>query len=210
MMDGDGRVRAHWQPFLAMLAALGGDEINRRFAAADRYLRDSGVFYRVYEDAAGIERPWPLSHIPLIIEPGEWRQLEAGLIQRAELLGSGIGGFLRSGDADARRPTAGRIDRRQSGIPAALGRRRAARRRASCVFMPSTSAAAPTAAGGCSTIARRRRPAPAMRSKTGWRCRAPFPTSTARRASSALRRSSRRCRPNCSRSTAATMRASAC
>jgi uncharacterized circularly permuted ATP-grasp superfamily protein/uncharacterized alpha-E superfamily protein len=86
MMDGDGRARAHWQPFLAMLAALGGEEINRRFAAADRYLRDSGVFYRVYEDAAGIERPWPLSHIPLIIEPGEWRQLEAGLIQRADLL----------------------------------------------------------------------------------------------------------------------------
>jgi uncharacterized circularly permuted ATP-grasp superfamily protein/uncharacterized alpha-E superfamily protein len=86
MMDGDGRVRPHWQPFLAMLATLGGDEINRRFAAADRYLRDSGVFYRVYEDAAGIERPWPLSHIPLIIEPGEWRQLEAGLVQRAELL----------------------------------------------------------------------------------------------------------------------------
>jgi uncharacterized circularly permuted ATP-grasp superfamily protein/uncharacterized alpha-E superfamily protein len=86
MMDGDGRLRAHWQPFLAMLAALGSDEINRRFAAADRYLRDSGVFYRVYEDAAGIERPWPLSHIPLIIEPGEWRQLEAGLVQRAELL----------------------------------------------------------------------------------------------------------------------------
>ncbi|MFZ1921814.1 MAG: circularly permuted type 2 ATP-grasp protein [Xanthobacteraceae bacterium] len=86
MMDGGGRVRAHWQPFLGMLAALGGDEINRRFAAADRYLRDSGVFYRVYEDAAGIERPWPLSHIPLIIEPDEWRQLAAGLIQRAELL----------------------------------------------------------------------------------------------------------------------------
>src|SRR5215472_11312050 len=86
MMDANGRVRAHWQPFLAMLGGLGSDEINRRFAAADRYLRDSGVFYRVYEDAAGIERPWPLSHIPLIIEPGEWRELEAGLIQRAELL----------------------------------------------------------------------------------------------------------------------------
>jgi uncharacterized circularly permuted ATP-grasp superfamily protein/uncharacterized alpha-E superfamily protein len=86
MMDAEGRVRAHWQPFLAMLGALGGDEINRRFAAADRYLRDSGVFYRVYEDAAGIERPWPLSHVPLIIEPGEWRQLVSGLTQRAELL----------------------------------------------------------------------------------------------------------------------------
>ncbi len=79
MMDADGRVRAHWRPFLGMLAALGAEEINRRFAAADRYLRSSGVFYRVYEDAAGIERPWPLSHVPLIIEPAEWRELEAGL-----------------------------------------------------------------------------------------------------------------------------------
>ena len=70
----DGRARAacapHWRPFLAMLAALGPDEINRRFAAADRYLRDSGVFYRVYEDPAGAERPWPLSHVPLLIDPG--------------------------------------------------------------------------------------------------------------------------------------------
>src|SRR5580698_9349676 len=86
MMDDDGRVRPHWQPFLSTLAALGDDEINRRFAAADRYLRDSGVFYRVYEDAAGIERPWPLSHVPLIIEPNEWRELQTGLVQRAQLL----------------------------------------------------------------------------------------------------------------------------
>jgi uncharacterized circularly permuted ATP-grasp superfamily protein/uncharacterized alpha-E superfamily protein len=86
MMESGEQVRAHWQPFLAMLGALGSDEINRRFAGADRYLRDSGVFYRVYEDAAGIERPWPLSHVPLIIEPGEWRQLVAGLTQRAQLL----------------------------------------------------------------------------------------------------------------------------
>jgi uncharacterized circularly permuted ATP-grasp superfamily protein/uncharacterized alpha-E superfamily protein len=86
MMDGDGRVRAHWRPFLSMLAGLGDEEINRRFAAADRYLRGSGVFYRVYEDAAGSERPWPLSHVPLIIEPAEWKQYATGLIQRAELL----------------------------------------------------------------------------------------------------------------------------
>jgi len=39
MMDHHGRVREHWRPFLSMLAALGPDEVNRRFAAADRHLR---------------------------------------------------------------------------------------------------------------------------------------------------------------------------
>jgi uncharacterized circularly permuted ATP-grasp superfamily protein/uncharacterized alpha-E superfamily protein len=86
MMDRDGQVRPHWRPFLTMLASLGGDEINRRFAVADRYLQDSGVFYRVYGDPAGAERPWPLSHLPLIIDAAEWAELKRGLVQRAELL----------------------------------------------------------------------------------------------------------------------------
>src|SRR5215813_10160609 len=86
MMDRDGRVREHWRPFLTMLGALGPEEIDRRFAAADRHLRESGVFYRVYEDPAGVVRPWPFSHVPLLIAPAEWRALKAGLTQRAELL----------------------------------------------------------------------------------------------------------------------------
>ena len=108
MMDADGRVRAHWRPFLSMLAALGAEEINRRFAAADRYLRGSGVFYRVYEDAAGIERPWPLSHVPLIIEPAEWRELEAGLDAARRIARSRPGRRLRTVAAQPRRPLAGR------------------------------------------------------------------------------------------------------
>jgi uncharacterized circularly permuted ATP-grasp superfamily protein/uncharacterized alpha-E superfamily protein len=86
MVDAAGRVRAHWQPLLAQLAALPRKEIERRFAAADRDLHESGVFYRVYEDAAGPERPWPLSHVPLLIDAREWQTLEAGLMQRAQLL----------------------------------------------------------------------------------------------------------------------------
>src|SRR5258705_9763246 len=85
MMDRSGGVRPHWRPFLAMLAGLGPEEINRRFAAADRHVRDSGVFYRVYEDPAGAERPWPLSHIPVLIDATEWPEVRERLGQRPEL-----------------------------------------------------------------------------------------------------------------------------
>lgn len=86
MMDQNGQVREHWRAFLQMLAELGPAEIDRRFAATDRHLRDSGVFYRVYEDPAGAVRQWPLSHVPLLISASEWQELKAGLVQRAELL----------------------------------------------------------------------------------------------------------------------------
>src|SRR5260370_6959205 len=77
-----------------MLARLGPQELTRGFAAADRHLHDSGVFYRVYEDASGAERPWPLSHVPLLINGSEWQTLKAGLIQRAELLEAGLPGVF--------------------------------------------------------------------------------------------------------------------
>ena len=35
LMDKEGHVREHWRAFLRMLATLGPDEVNRRFAAAD-------------------------------------------------------------------------------------------------------------------------------------------------------------------------------
>ena len=86
MVDADGRLRAHWRALIGGLATLGAGEIGRRFAAAERHLRDSGVFYRVHEDPTGTERPWPLSHMPVILADEEWTFLKAGLIERAELL----------------------------------------------------------------------------------------------------------------------------
>ena len=86
MMSHQGEVREHWHDLLAGLAALGREELSRRFAATDRYLRDSGVFYRVYEDPADVERGWPLTPIPLVIAPEEWESLQAGLVERAHLV----------------------------------------------------------------------------------------------------------------------------
>jgi uncharacterized circularly permuted ATP-grasp superfamily protein/uncharacterized alpha-E superfamily protein len=86
LVDGEGRPRAHWTSLLAALAEMGVEEVNRRFRAADRHLYRSGVFYRVYDDPNGGERPWPISHLPLVIDAAEWRALERGLIQRAQML----------------------------------------------------------------------------------------------------------------------------
>ena len=86
MMSHQGEVREHWHDLLAGLAALGREELSRRFAATDRYLRDSGVFYRVYEDPADVERGWPLTPIPLVIAPEEWESLQAALVERAHLV----------------------------------------------------------------------------------------------------------------------------
>ncbi|MEN3975860.1 circularly permuted type 2 ATP-grasp protein [Emcibacter sp. SYSU 3D8] len=85
MMDSGGNVRPHWQDLVDSFASLGVPELERRFAAADRHLRDAGVFHRVY-GSDGDERTWPLNHVPLVIDPAEWKKLEAGIAQRAELL----------------------------------------------------------------------------------------------------------------------------
>ncbi|WP_312861589.1 circularly permuted type 2 ATP-grasp protein [Segnochrobactrum spirostomi] len=88
MTDGNGRLRPHWEPLIAAFDGLGAAELSHRFEVANRSLRDSGVFYRVYDETGGGERPWPLSHVPLVIPAKEWEALSAGLVQRARLLES--------------------------------------------------------------------------------------------------------------------------
>lgn len=83
MVDPQGRLRPHWRPLLARLARLGRAEIECRFAGADRYLRESGVVYRVYED--GVDRPWPLAHLPMVVDGDDWAVLAEGVRQRARL-----------------------------------------------------------------------------------------------------------------------------
>ncbi|QFR34241.1 circularly permuted type 2 ATP-grasp protein [Ancylobacter sp. TS-1] len=103
LVDPEGRPRAHWTSLLVALAEMGIDEVNRRFRAADRHLYRSGVFYRVYDDPNGGERPWPISHLPLVIDATEWQALERGLIQRAQMMEAvlsdlyGAGHLLHSG-----------------------------------------------------------------------------------------------------------------
>jgi uncharacterized circularly permuted ATP-grasp superfamily protein/uncharacterized alpha-E superfamily protein len=101
----DGQPRAHWLRFLDKLMEFSASDMNRRFATADRHIRDTGVSYRAYGDTS--ERAWPLSHVPLLIEAGEWREIADGIEQRARLLELvladiyGEGQLIDSGDLPA-------------------------------------------------------------------------------------------------------------
>src|SRR6202166_3771653 len=80
----DGTPLPVWTRFFDAFAALTPGDIERRFGAADRHLREAGVTYRAPGENA--ERLWPLSHLPLLIDEADWQQLTVGIVQRAELL----------------------------------------------------------------------------------------------------------------------------
>ena len=81
----DRRLRPHYAPLIAAFDRMGPDELQRRFGFADRHLRDSGVVHRIYDARGGTERPLPLAHVPLVIDKSDWANIEAGIMQRAEL-----------------------------------------------------------------------------------------------------------------------------
>ncbi len=83
-LDQHGAPRAVWTRFFDAFTALTPAEIERRFGAADRHLREAGVSYRAPGEMA--DRLWPLSHLPLLIDEADWQQLSAGIVQRAQLL----------------------------------------------------------------------------------------------------------------------------
>lgn len=70
---------------MASLDRLGPEELRGRFARADQYLRDAGVYYRLYDHDGANEREWPLAHVPLLVDDTEWASISAGLTERAEL-----------------------------------------------------------------------------------------------------------------------------
>ena len=86
MVTGQGRLRPHWQTFMGTLGPLDPDLMAVRWEEARRLLHQNGVTYNIYGDPKGMERPWPLDMVPLLIPAHEWKAVESGLIQRATLL----------------------------------------------------------------------------------------------------------------------------
>ncbi|MDB4983603.1 MAG: hypothetical protein JWM82_4355, partial [Myxococcales bacterium] len=85
LADADGQTRAHWQGFADRFDALVPDELARRWEQARHLIHDNGVSYNAYGDAKGMERPWPLGPMPIVVSHDDHVVLAAGLAQRARL-----------------------------------------------------------------------------------------------------------------------------
>ena len=73
-----------WREMLEELAGFSGGALDHARERAAQHAGDIGTGFRIAGE--GEERAWPLSPIPLMLSQDEWRGIEAGVAQRADLL----------------------------------------------------------------------------------------------------------------------------
>jgi uncharacterized circularly permuted ATP-grasp superfamily protein/uncharacterized alpha-E superfamily protein len=86
MVAAPGTLRGHCGAFVDSLEAIGPHEFAARRDNARRTIRENGVTYNVYGDPQGMDRPWELDMVPLLVSASDWSHIEQGLIQRTRLL----------------------------------------------------------------------------------------------------------------------------
>ena len=86
LLDAAGNVRPAWQRFHSLVGELRRDEFARRWDQSQSLLHENGIAFGAFGDADSPPRPWALDPLPLLIAADQWRQVAAGLAQRARLL----------------------------------------------------------------------------------------------------------------------------
>jgi uncharacterized circularly permuted ATP-grasp superfamily protein/uncharacterized alpha-E superfamily protein len=82
----DEGVKEKWKRLFTNIENLGSEEFKNRQQELLKLLKENGVTYNVYGDSNGLNRPWLLDPVPLIISAAEWRGVERGMQQRAFVL----------------------------------------------------------------------------------------------------------------------------
>jgi uncharacterized circularly permuted ATP-grasp superfamily protein/uncharacterized alpha-E superfamily protein len=86
MVQPDRSIRPHWQEYVSLLDELKPGQFSHGRELARRLIHQNGVTHNVYGDPKGLDRPWSLDFIPLLIPAAQWESVSDGLIQRARLL----------------------------------------------------------------------------------------------------------------------------
>jgi uncharacterized circularly permuted ATP-grasp superfamily protein/uncharacterized alpha-E superfamily protein len=85
MIDAQGKVRPHWQPFTQRFGAFSLAEQVERAEKLRRLVRENGIAQDVFAELHTTEEPWKIDLLPFVLSPEEWRFLEKSVIQRARL-----------------------------------------------------------------------------------------------------------------------------
>ena len=86
MVNPEGQVDPAWSQVAGWLADLSPGRAAATTAEINRLLRENGVTYSVHGAPDGEHRAWQLDALPWVVSESDWSTIEAGLIQRAELL----------------------------------------------------------------------------------------------------------------------------
>lgn len=81
-----GEVKEHWKRLLTNIDKFSGEALKNREQELLKLLQENGVTYNVYNDSDGLNRPWLLDSVPVIISKVDWRAVEKGMKQRAYVL----------------------------------------------------------------------------------------------------------------------------
>src|SRR5260221_14637942 len=75
----DEQPKDSWKQLLSNIENLGTSELKNRQQELLKLLQENGVTYNVYGDTNGLNRPWLLDTIPLVISAVDWRGIERGM-----------------------------------------------------------------------------------------------------------------------------------
>lgn len=81
----EGNIKPEWSYLLNSFNDLGANTLNERNEKARRILRDDGATYNIYDKGVTEGSQWELDLVPSIIGSENWADIEAGLLERAEL-----------------------------------------------------------------------------------------------------------------------------
>ena len=82
LLTASGNPRASSRALVKFLKRMGTKKLAERRDAAELAIKSMGISFTVYTEGTNIDREWPFDLIPRIISEKEWRNTEAGLIQR--------------------------------------------------------------------------------------------------------------------------------
>ncbi|WNH12085.1 circularly permuted type 2 ATP-grasp protein [Thalassobellus suaedae] len=86
VLKSDMSINSNWEKLLSNLTQIGKENLLAKQDEINWLMDENGVTYNVYNDPKGMQRTWNLNIVPFLVHQDEWKTIEKGITQRAELI----------------------------------------------------------------------------------------------------------------------------